>query len=230
METVGEPFHRDLRRQRAGANAQSQDRLYRGDSMESKQDMRRRAYDARKAQENKEEVSQQAIEHLIALPEYQRAQTVMWYIDARSELRTRHFLPEALKSDKRIVVPYCTTDENGDNKLGLWVLEDMDELVVGKWQILEPPKDRWGESGKEVEPTDLDFVVVPGVGFDRQGGRLGNGQGYYDRLLESARSDAPLVGLCYESQLFDEIPVDEHDVFMDKIVTENGVYPGKGRG
>ncbi|MFA9462420.1 5-formyltetrahydrofolate cyclo-ligase [Thiohalorhabdus methylotrophus] len=198
--------------------------------MEDKQDMRRRAYDARKAQENKDEVSQKAIEHLVALPEYQQAKTVMWYIDARTELRTRQYLPEALASDKTIVVPYCTSDENGENKLGLYVLEDMDELVVGKWQILEPPKERWGETGKEVAPEDLDFVIVPGVGFDRTGGRMGNGQGYYDRLLERVRPDAPLVAICYEAQIFDKIPVDDHDVYMDKIVTEEGVFNGKGRG
>lgn len=195
-----------------------------------KQQMRRAAYDARKAQENKDEVSERAVRHLIALPEYEKAQTVMWYIDARTELRTRNYLPEAIESGKRIVVPYCTTDEKGDNKLGLWLLESMDELVVGMWSILEPPKDRWGEPGKEVAPSELDLVVVPAVGFDRRGARLGNGQGYYDRLLEQARLDAPLVGLGYESQVFDEIPVDEHDIFMDKVVTENGVFDGRGRG
>lgn len=194
-----------------------------------KQQMRRAAYDARKAQENKDEVSERAVRRLVALPEYEKAQTVMWYIDARTELRTRDYLPEAIESGKRIVVPYCTTDEKGDNKLGLWLLESMDELVVGMWSILEPPKDRWGEAGKEVAPNDLDLVVVPAVGFDRRGARLGNGQGYYDRLLEQARLEAPLVGLGYESQVFDEIPVDEHDIFMDKVVTENGVFDGRGR-
>ena len=54
----------------------------------------------------------------------------------------------ALESGKKIVVPYCTVDESGANKLGLWWLESMDELVVGKWKILEPPRDRWGEPGK----------------------------------------------------------------------------------
>ena len=71
--------------------------------------------------------------------------------------------------------------------------------------------------------------MVPGVGFDRNGGRMGNGQGYYDRLLKRIRPDAPLIALCYESQLFDEILVGPHDIFMDKVVTEQAVYDGKGR-
>ena len=197
--------------------------------MERKASMRRQAYDARKAQANKDEVSKLAITRFVALPEYQRASTAMWYIDCRTELRTQHALPDALGGAKRIVVPYCTEDANGQNKLGLWHLESMDELVVGKWNILEPPRDRWGEPGKEVPPHELDIVMVPGVGFDRKGGRMGNGQGYYDRLLATVRPDCALVAPCYECQLFDEIIAGPHDVYMDKVVTEAAVYQGKGR-
>ena len=75
----------------------------------------------------------------------------------------------------------------------------------------------------------MDLVVVPGVGFGRDGARMGNGQGYYDRLLGSVRPDCPLVALCYECQLFDNLIVDAHDVFMDKVVTERAVYEGQGR-
>lgn len=192
--------------------------------------IRRAAYDARNAQPEKEAASEQAIARLLALPAYQAARTAMWYIDCRSELRTRQALPAALTSGKRIVVPYCTTDEAGANKLGLWRLESMDELVVGKWKIMEPPRERWGEPGKEVPPEELDVVLVPGVGFSRSGGRMGNGQGYYDRLLANVRPDCTLVGLGYESQLFDDLVVSPHDVFMNYVVTEAAAYRGRDRG
>lgn len=197
--------------------------------MERKGKMRREAYDARNAQENKDELSRIIVEKFINQPEYAAAGTIMWYLDVRSEVRTRHMIGDAVNSDKRIVVPYCTVDEKGENKLGLWHLESMDELVVGKWKILEPPKDRWGEQGKEVDPKELDLIMVPGVGFDRRGGRMGNGQGYYDRLLENARPDTPLIALCFESQMFPEILVGPHDIFMDKVITEKAIYEGKGR-
>jgi 5-formyltetrahydrofolate cyclo-ligase len=197
--------------------------------MERKSVLRRAAYDARNAQEDKDSLSELAVGRLMALPEYQACQTPLWYLDCRSELRTRHALPAALASGKRIVVPYCTVDEQGANKLGLWWLQSMDELIVGKWKILEPPRERWGEPGKEIAPQELDLVIVPGVGFSRTGGRMGNGQGYYDRLLANVRPECPLIGLCYESQLFDDLIVGPHDVFMDKIVTERAVYPGRGR-
>lgn len=199
--------------------------------MERKNKMRREAYDRRNAQEDKDEISAQACQKFMALPEYQRAKTAMWYIDCRSETRTKpQLLEEVARGEKKIIVPYCTEDENGENKLGLWWMESLEEMVVGKWNILEPPKDLWGNPEKEVEPEDLDIIMVPGVGFDQKGGRMGNGQGYYDRLLEKARPDCPLVALCYESQLFDEVLVAPHDVYMDKVITEDAVYEGIGRG
>jgi 5-formyltetrahydrofolate cyclo-ligase len=197
--------------------------------MDAKSSMRRAAYDARNAQPDKDRASQIAVASLMQLPEYQAAHTVLWYLDCRSELRTQHALPAALASDKRVVVPYCTVNDRGENKLGLWWLQALDELVIGKWKILEPPRQRWGEPEREIRPEQIDFVIVPGVAFGRDGARMGNGQGYYDRLLESVRSDCPLVGLCFECQLFDNLIVDAHDVFMDKVVTERAVYEGRGR-
>jgi 5-formyltetrahydrofolate cyclo-ligase len=97
------------------------------------------------------------------------------------------------------------------------------------YRILEPRADLREVASKRLQPEDLDLVMVPGVAFDRNGGRTGHGKGYYDKLLQHARSDAPLVALGFECQLFDEIPVASHDIYMDKVVTEKGVYVGKGR-
>jgi 5-formyltetrahydrofolate cyclo-ligase len=197
--------------------------------VEAKSIMRRAAYDARNAEQNKDRASAVAVATLMQLEEYRAAGTVLWYLDCRSELRTRHALPAALASGKKIVIPYCTVDDLGANKLGLWCLQSIDELVPGKWKILEPPRQRWGEPGREIQPEQLDIVIVPGVAFSRDGGRMGNGQGYYDRLLDRVRPDCPLVALCYECQLFDNLIVSPHDVFMDKVVTERATYQRKGR-
>ncbi len=194
------------------------------DVQEKKKAIREQAHAARNALADKDELSRAICERLVALPEYARARTVMYYVDVRSEARTRQYLPAALGHDKRIVVPYCVAGE-----LELFHLTRMDELAVGAYRILEPRAELRSVPEKKVGATDLDLIVVPGVAFDRQGGRLGHGFGYYDKLLQHARADAPLVALAFECQLFPEVPMSPHDVFMDKIVTELAVYEGKGR-
>jgi 5-formyltetrahydrofolate cyclo-ligase len=105
----------------------------------------------------------------------------------------------------------------------------MDELETGMYRILEPREELRVLPGKRVDVKSLDLIMVPGVAFDRRGGRTGHGKGYYDKLLEHARSDTPLVALAFECQMFPEIPVQEHDVFMDCVVTEMAIYQGQGR-
>ncbi len=190
---------------------------------------RRKAYGARNEQIDKDVMSRIICAQFVAHPIYQQAETVMWYIHCRSEVRTQSALLGELDAGKRMVIPYCTKDEQGHNKLGLWWLEDFAELVPGMWGILEPPRQRWGELGKEVAPEQLDCVMVPGVAFDRNGGRLGNGAGYYDRLLKGVRADAVLIGVCFESQLVEQVAMDAHDVAMDIVMTEKNLYAGKGR-
>ncbi|MDP3589328.1 MAG: 5-formyltetrahydrofolate cyclo-ligase [Methylobacter sp.] len=194
-----------------------------------KSQQRRKAYDARNGQTDKDAVSRIICTQFIAHPAYQSAKTVMWYCHCRSEVRTQAMLLCELATDKRIVIPYCTKNEQGHNKLGLWLLEDLAELLPGMWGILEPPKSRWGESGKELAPEQLDCVMVPGVAFDRNGGRLGNGAGYYDRLLKTVRADAVLIGVCFESQLVEQVVIEADDVAMDVVITEKTLYAGKGR-
>ena len=180
----------------------------------------------RVAQKNKDALSHVICAKFTGLRAYTAAETVMWYVDAGSEVRTRHTLPEALKHGKRVVVPWCVVETN---QLELFLLEDMSELVAGAYKILEPKEELRALPAKTVKPTELDLVMVPGTAFDLRGGRMGQGKGYYDRLLSSARPDAPLVALAFDCQIFDEIPVAAHDVFMDLVLTESREIKGKGR-
>lgn len=190
-----------------------------------KKKLREQAHANRNAQENKDALSQAICAKFVALPEYGRAKTVMYYIDVRSEVRTRHDLPNALTKGKKVVVPWC----NQAGELELFHLESMDELAIGMYKILEPKEELRQLPAKQVAARDLDLIMVPGVAFDRRGARMGHGKGYYDKLLQHARRDAPLVALAFECQLFAEIPTAPHDIFMDKIITETAVYEGKGR-
>ncbi|HVX62403.1 MAG TPA: 5-formyltetrahydrofolate cyclo-ligase [Pirellulales bacterium] len=194
------------------------------DFQQRKQEIREQAHANRKAQPDKEELSRAICAQFASLPEYAAAKTVMFYVDVRTEVRTREYLPTALSHDKRIVVPYCV-----DGELELFLLESMDELAVGMYKILEPKAELRNLPAKRIDVKELDLIMVPGVAFDRSGARMGHGFGYYDKLLEHARPDAPLVALAFECQLFPEIPTAPHDIFMDKIITEKAIYQGKGR-
>jgi 5-formyltetrahydrofolate cyclo-ligase len=190
-----------------------------------KQALREQAHANRNAQPDKDELSKAICAKFMALPEYAAAATVLFYIDVRSEVRTRHTLPDALASGKRIIVPWC----NDQGELELFHLTSMEELAVGMYKILEPRPELRRLPEKIAGPRDLDLVMVPGVAFDRRGGRMGHGKGYYDKLLQHARPETPLVALAFECQLFPEIPVAPHDIFMDKVITEAAVYEGRGR-
>ena len=93
----------------------------------------------------------------------------------------------------------------------------------------KPRADLRDVESKRVDVKELDLILVPGVGFDARGGRTGHGKGYYDKLLENAQLSTPLIALAFECQMFDEIPMQSHDIFMDKVVTEAKVYDGIGR-
>ncbi len=196
------------------------------DPQAQKAAIREQARKNRVAQKNKEEISRDICEEFMAMPEYAAAKTVLWYVDAGSEVRTRHMLPEAMAKAAKVIIPFCIVETN---QLELFWLEDMGELVEGAYKILEPASDLRMLPSKRVQPEELDLVAVPGTAFDPSGGRMGQGKGYYDRLLSRVRPDCPLIALSFECQVFPSIPVAAHDVYMDLVLTEQKTYTGKGR-
>lgn len=186
---------------------------------EMKQRIRREASAARDRRPDKDSASRLIAERCVALPEYQSAATVLLYLDARSEVRTGALLAASRARGQCTVVPYCVGDD-----LGLFHLESPEELVRGTFGILEPRPELRGMPPKQVRVDRLDLILVPGVAFDRQGGRLGHGKGYYDHLLRRARGQTARIALAYECQMFSRIPMLPHDVAMHAVVTETAVY------
>ena len=194
------------------------------DRQKLKREIRTRAHSLRRSQEDKDRLSGEICRKLADLPEYRAAVRVMFYLDFRSEVRTRNFVPTAWEQGKRTVVPYCLGD-----RLELFCLESFDELESGTWGILEPKAAWRGRAERKIDVSRLDLIVVPGVAFDRAGGRLGHGKGYYDHLLREARADTRRVALAFECQLFPAVPMLPHDVYMDKVITEKAVYERQAR-
>ncbi len=167
--------------------------------------------------------SDQVMRRAMALPEYGAARCVLWYVDTGTEVQTRVTMAQCLKgpSDihRRVAVPYCARDE-----LQLVWIQSLDELAPGRFGIQEPCVAVRQAVERQVTASDLDLVLVPGVAFDRRGGRLGYGRGFYDRLLARIRPDATRVGLAFDCQVFDAIPQQPHDQRLDRVVTESTVY------
>jgi len=180
---------------------------------------------ARNAEPDKDAKSRTICERFFALPEFAASKVVQFYVDVRSEVRTRSFIPRALELGKKVVIPYCV-----DEHLELFPLDSADEMEVGAFKILEPRRDLRGLPHKRFDVSGVDLIMVPGVVFDRRGGRMGHGWGFYDRLLEQARPDAHLVALSFECQLIDEVPMQPHDIFVNKVVTEKTAYEGRRGG
>ncbi|MBL6705242.1 MAG: 5-formyltetrahydrofolate cyclo-ligase [Planctomycetaceae bacterium] len=195
------------------------------DLAELKSQIRKQAHENRRTQENKDGLSETIVAKFMALPEFERAGTVLFYVDVRAEVRTRHAFQAALATGKKIIVPWC----NEAGELELFHMESVDELAEGMYRILEPKAELRSLAEKVVNPEDIDLIMVPGVGFDERGGRTGHGKGYYDKLLEHARPDCPLVALAFDCQMFPEIPMQSHDIFMDKVITESAIHAGIGR-
>jgi len=189
------------------------------DDLRLKRQLRAEASARRAKQPDAETLSRQIFQRIMALPEYPRAHTLMLYLDIRSEVRTCWFVPAAWADRKRVVVPYCEEEQ-----IKLFPLDSFEELAPGTMGILEPKPELRSCADKRIDPTRLDLIVAPGLAFDRCGGRLGYGKGYYDNLLHQARAGATILAVCFECQLFPRIPVLPHDIRMDMVVTEKAVY------
>lgn len=154
-----------------------------------------------------EAASQSLAEQLFAHPLYQAASAVYGYLSFNQEVRTAPILRRAQRDGKRVAVPKIT---NGIMRF-YW-LDDLDAVAPGFYGICEP-----GPDAEEAE-ADEALVLMPGLAFDRHGYRVGYGGGYYDRYL-SRHPEHPTLALCYDFQIVDEVPVDEHDIPVGILLT-----------
>lgn len=175
---------------------------------ELRKEIKQKRRKLRKEEQRKK--SKQIKEKLFSLKEYKEANTILFYVSYNGEVYTHDMIKEALEN-KIVVVPISNVD---DKTLNLSILKHFNDLETGSYGILEPKKDFI----KEINFDEIDIVIVPGVAFDINGNRMGHGKGYYDKLLEKTK--VTTVGLCFEFQLFEKIPTDNHDKPVNIIITE----------
>lgn len=154
--------------------------------------------------------SEAVMQKVEALPEFEKARVVLLYWSMADEVQTHAFVERWYK-EKVLLLP-CV---DGDDLLlrqytGPECMVEGEQFGIGEPNATLPVYSDLGS---------VEMIIVPGVAFDRAGNRMGRGRGFYDRLLKST-PNAIKVGVAYDFQMLDSIPVEPHDVKMDKVISE----------
>jgi 5-formyltetrahydrofolate cyclo-ligase len=147
--------------------------------------------------------------HVMSHPVVTQSQVICSYVSLAEEVDTTIVIDALITGGKTVVVPKVQPDM----QLGLFAIESIRALSRGAVGILEPHK-----TDVRIDKKAVDCFFIPGIGFDRQGNRLGWGKGYYDRLLSGI--SAPKIGLAFACQILPRVPHESYDIVMTEIVTE----------
>ena len=170
----------------------------------------RRAFSATE----KTPAEQRMLKFLQSWDVFRQAKTIHIFISKTDEPDTSPIIESAWESGKTVAVPCVVPDSF---ELFHSQLKSFEDLSSGALGVLEPSP----EGRIAMNPESFDLVIIPGVAFDRQGGRLGYGKGYYDRFLE--QTTAFRLALAFNFQVLEKVPTEKHDVPMNGILTESGI-------
>ena len=165
-------------------------------------------------EQNKEERSRKSrliAEQLWKLPAIQKARGILFYASMPGEVETLAMIEKAFFYGKRVALPIV---EQNQRKLIPTLISSMEDVHKKKHGISEPHFD----PDKTIAVKDIDAVIVPGVAFDKQYNRLGRGAGYYDRFLSTLPKHVATVGLAFDFQLTESLPVEAHDMRLHQII------------
>ena len=183
------------------------------DKFAVRQDMRRRR-DAMSLDEVLN-LSRAVEDRLFSCKDFSSCQNIMFFLSFGNELRTDELITRALKDGKQVYVPRLIKRER---RLEVCEINDMDqEFELGSYDIREPSQ----SNSKVVSPSIIDVIIAPGLAFDRSGGRVGFGGGYFDWLFKQLPDEALRLGVAYEFQVVGSVPQDSWDESVQTIFTEN---------
>ena len=158
-----------------------------------------------------------AMQNFWTLPGMQQWSTLFIYVNFRSEVETLELIKKCINRDIRVAVPLV--EASAVRMIPLLIKDPEQDLVPGYYNIPEPdPK-----KSLRLEPGEIDAAVIPGSVFDIHGGRLGYGGGYYDRFLLNDAPQAKRIGLAFELQVVDNVPLEPHDQPLDILITEERI-------
>ncbi len=139
------------------------------------------------------------------------------YINQNCEVRTTEILKKCIKYKKAFALPAFDTEKKN---MTLMKVENLDsDLIKGDRGILEPDPAK----SKAIPIETIDIAIIPGVAFDEKGGRIGSGEGYYDRFISKLPITTRKISLAYEDQIIQQVPMESHDKNIDIIITEKRI-------
>ncbi|NLJ70131.1 MAG: 5-formyltetrahydrofolate cyclo-ligase [Clostridiaceae bacterium] len=158
--------------------------------------------------------SAKIIENLIDSDFYKKSELIFTFYGMKEEINTEILIKQALLDKKQVALPLVT----GKGIMAAYLINDLSELKEDKYGIMSPDP----EKATLADPQDIDLVLVPLLGYNFHGYRIGYGEGYYDRYLSKLSSKCIKMGLAFRGFLAEDLPVDYFDYPLDKILTPDG--------
>ncbi len=170
------------------------------------------------------EAENQAITNIILNTSlYESAAFILTYVSYGSEVDTTALIRQAIRDGKKVYVPRILKN----NTMDFFLCEDLGKLKRSSMGILEPEADPEllfpYTTHISLDSAENCMILVPGLAFDSKLGRIGYGGGYYDRYLSSFCKKMA-IGMAFNEQIIDEVPMGQDDIAMDLVVTPDRAY------
>lgn len=142
---------------------------------------------------------------------YKKAEDICLYMPINNETDVRYLAEPARREGKRVWLPKVAGSE-----MDFYAYDEDTKMIEGAYNIQEP------ESEEILKPDDNTLVIMPGAAFSEHRDRIGYGGGYYDKYLEK-HPKCMTMAVCYNFQIVDELPAEEHDIKPQAVVSETKV-------
>ncbi|KAG7468111.1 hypothetical protein MATL_G00139390 [Megalops atlanticus] len=164
-------------------------------------------------------VTQKLLKH----PKYESSRRIAVFLSMNDEVRTEEIIEDIFRRGKECFIPKYLTNSSHMDMLRLAEAKDIQSLPLTSWNIRQPGDKE--EREEALTTGGLDLILMPGLGFDKGGNRLGRGKGFYDTYLERCmrhpKGKPYTIGLAFKEQICKEVPVDDNDIHIDEVLYED---------
>jgi 5-formyltetrahydrofolate cyclo-ligase len=158
----------------------------------------------------KERLDNAIFDNVVNSKEYKESKNIFIFVSYDTEVDTHRLIKQALKDEKVLCVPRVISKEEG---MIIAQIKSFEDLEPGAYGILEPKDNKF-----KVDETLIDVAYLPGLAFDKVGGRVGYGGGFYDRFLRKSRKDSKKIGLAYSFQILEKVPMEQNNQYIDEYI------------